>query len=117
MKKKFNLAKLVLSAALAVSQVTQAEIFTFDPTGHGGGIANVALIDQAPGNALAQGGVSAINNFLSGSGSTSFTLHYQANLSAFQFADTSIAFFNGSGSKFFTFVGGFGERVVGASPF
>jgi hypothetical protein len=106
-----------LSAALAMPLVAQAELFTFDPTGGGGGTANVALIDQAPGSALAQGGVTAINNFLAGSNDTGFTLHYQANLSAMQFADTSIAFGNGSGGNFFTFVAGFGERVVGASPY
>jgi hypothetical protein len=106
-----------LSAALAMPLVAQAELFTFDPTGGGGGTANVALIDQAPGNALAEGGVTAINNFLAGSGSTSFTLHYQANLSAMQFADTTNAFSNGSGGNFFTFVAGFGETVVGASPY
>lgn len=106
-----------LSAALAVPLVAQAELFTFDPTGGGAGIANLALIDQAPGSALAQGGVTAINNFLAGSGNTNFTLHYQANLSSIQFADTSIGFANGSGGNFFTYVAGFGETVVGASPF
>ena len=106
-----------LSAVLAVPLVAQAELFTFDPTGGGAGTANLALIDQAPGSALAQGGVTAINNFLAGSGSTNFTLHYQANLSSIQFADTSIGFANGSGGNFFTFVAGFGETVVGADPF
>jgi len=106
-----------LSAALAMPLVAQADLFTFDPTGGGGGTANVALIDQAPGSALAQGGVTAINNFLAGSGSTNFTLHYQANLSSMQFADTSIAFANGSGGNYFTYVAGFGETVVGASPY
>jgi hypothetical protein len=104
-----------LSAALAMPLVAQAELFTFDPTGGGGGIANAALLDQAPGSALAQGGVTAINNFLAGAGDTSFTLRYQANLSAVQFADTSIAFGNGTGGNFFTFVAGFGETVVAAS--
>jgi hypothetical protein len=106
-----------LSAVLAVPLVAQAELFTFDPTGGGAGTANLALIDQAPGSALAQGGVTAINNFLAGAGSTNFTLHYQANLSAMQFADTSIGFANGTGGNFFTFVAGFGETVVGASPY
>jgi hypothetical protein len=106
-----------LSAALAVPLAAQAELFTFDPTGGGGGTANIALIDQAPGNALAQGGVTAINNFLAGSNDTGFTLHYQANLSAMQFANTSNAFSNGSGGNFFTFVAGFGETVIGADPF
>jgi hypothetical protein len=104
-----------LSAALAMPLAAQAELFTFDPTGGGGGIANAALLDQAPGSALAEGGVTAINNFLAGAGDTGFTLRYQANLSAVQFADTSIAFGNGSGGNFFTFVAGFGETVVGAS--
>jgi len=118
MSTKFkHLAVGSLSAVFALPLVAQAELFTFDPTGGGGGTANVALIDQAPGSALAQGGVTAINNFLAGAGDTSFTLRYQANLSAMQFADTSIAFGNGSGGNFFTFVAGFGERVVGASPY
>jgi hypothetical protein len=34
-----------------------------------------------------------------------------------QFADTTNAFSNGSGGNFFTFVAGFGETVVGASPY
>jgi hypothetical protein len=106
-----------LSAALAVPLAAHAELFTFDPTGGGGGIANVALIDQAPGSAFAEGGVTAINNFLAGSNDTGFTLHYQANLSAMQFADTTNAFSNGSGGNFFTFVAGFGETVIGASSF
>jgi hypothetical protein len=110
-----HLATGALSATLAVPVGAQAELFTFDPTGGGGGLANVAIIDQAPGNALAQGGITAVNNFIAGSGSTSFTLHYQANLSAIQYEDTSMAFGNGSGGNFFTFVAGFGERVVNAN--
>ena len=111
-----HLATGAIATAFAMP-LAQAELFTFDPTGGGAGTANVALIDQAPGNALAQGGMTAINNFLAGAGSTSFTLHYQANLSAMQFADTTNAFSNGSGGNFFTFVAGFGETVVGASPY
>jgi hypothetical protein len=104
-----------LSAALAMPLVAQAELFTFDPTGGGGGIANLALIDQAPGSALAEGGVTAINNFLAGAGDTNFTLRYQANLSAIQFANTSIGFSNGTGGNFFSFVAGFGETVTNVS--
>ena len=118
MNPKFkHLAVVTFSAAFAMPLVAQAELFTFDPTGGGAGTANLALIDQAPGSALAEGGVTAINNFLAGSGNTNFTLHYQANLSAIQFADTSIGFSNGTGGNFFTFVAGFGETVIGASPF
>ena len=76
MNPKFkHLAVVTFSAAFAMPLVAQAELFTFDPTGGGAGTANLALIDQAPGSALAEGGVTAINNFLAGSGNTNFTLH------------------------------------------
>lgn len=121
MNPKFkHLAVGTFSVALAMPLAVQAELFTFNPTGGGAGagaINNVALVDQAPGSAFAQGGVTAINNFLAGSNDTGFTLRYQANLSAMQFADVSNAFSNGSGGNFFTFVAGFGETVVGAAPF
>jgi hypothetical protein len=116
MSTKFkHLAVGSLSAVFALPLVAQAELFTFDPTGGGAGVANLALIDQAPGSALAEGGVTAINNFLAGAGDTSFTLRYQANLSSIQFANTSIGFSNGTGNNFFSFVAGFGETVTGVS--
>ena len=94
--------------------------FTFDPTGTpgvAGDIANVRIIDEAPGSALALGGVTAVNNFvnnaISGSSlSTDFTLLYQANLSSMQLANNAIVFSNGSGGDFFTVVAGFGETVT-----
>lgn len=103
--------------SICLTAPTQAALFTFDPTGGGGGTSGIAVIDQAPGNALAQGGITAINNFIAGSGDTGFTLYYQANLQAMTSEDGSIAFANGSNGNFFTFVSGFGETVVGASPF
>lgn len=119
MNPKFkHLAIGALSLALVAPLVVNAELFTFSPTGlAAGNIANVALIDQSAGNAFAQGGVTAINNFLSGSGSTGFTLNYQSNLSAMQFDDTTNAFSNGAGGNFFTFVSAFGEKVIGAGAF
>src|SRR5262245_30747286 len=104
------------------SVVANADLFTFDPTGTpgaGGNIANVALVDQAPGTALAVGGNAAVGKFVGGSPASgnNFTLFYQANLGTMQFADTSAAFTNGGGGAFFTFVAGFGETVIGASPF
>src|SRR5262245_39367546 len=103
------------------SVVANADLFTFDPTGTpgaGGNIANVAAVDQLPGTALAVGGNSAVANFLTGgpAAGNNFTLFYQANLNTMTFANNTIAFANGTGGNFFTFVAGFGETVVGASP-
>jgi hypothetical protein len=115
---KRKLICTALAALALTSASANAALFTFDPTGTAGvagDIQNIALIDQAPGNALAIGGVTAIQNFLSGQGPTGFTLTYQANLSNLQFADTSIAFSNGGGGDFFTFAAAFGERVISAS--
>jgi len=102
--------------ALAASTSAQAVVqFTFDPTGTAGAagdISNVVIIDQAPGSAYAEGGVAAIQNFAAGGTNTSFTLYYQANLSAMQGGDTSNLFSNGAGGNYFTFVAGFGEKVL-----
>ncbi|MCW5600946.1 PEP-CTERM sorting domain-containing protein [Nitrosomonas sp.] len=110
----------MFSLTVALPLTSSADLFTFDPTGTAGAagdISNVAIIDQAPGSALALGGVTAINNYLAGSSDVGFTLYYQANLSALQFADTSISFANGNGGNFFTFTAGFGETVISADPF
>lgn len=115
---KRNLISLAILAALGLSTSAQALDFTFDPTGTpgaAGDITGLSLIDQAPGSALAVGGITAIQNFVAGSGSTGFTLYYQANLGTMQYADTTIGFANGTGGKYFTFVAGFGERVTGVT--
>lgn len=115
---KRNLISLAVVAALGLSSGAQALDFTFDPTGTPGAAGDItgnALIDQTPGSALAVGGITAIQNYISGVGSKSFTLLYQANLGTMQAADTSIKFSNGTGSKFFTFVAGFGEKVTGVT--
>ena len=112
---KAHIVAPVVLTALGVSVGARADLFTFDPTGTpgaAGNITNAALIDQTPGSALAVGGSTAITNFLSGSGSTKFTLYYQANLSAVQDENTLNLFSNGAGGKFFTFVAGFGESVT-----
>lgn len=88
------LALPAFSAALALPLVAQADLFSFDPTGSGHGIANVAAIDQAFGNALVEK-----------LGASNFLLHqYQANLSSMVFNDGTLAFINGSGGNYFTFV-------------
>lgn len=107
---------LILLAAMAATVATtaQGDQFAFDPNGTGNtAISNAGIIDQAPGNAIAKGGSTAIGNFLAGSGSTAFTLYYQANLGTIQDSDTAGLFLNGSGGKYFTFVAGIGESVTG----
>ncbi|SEM81692.1 PEP-CTERM protein-sorting domain-containing protein [Nitrosospira multiformis] len=82
------------SAVLAMPLLGQAELFTFDPSGTGHGIANFEYIDLAPGNALVQK-----------VGDTEFQLNrYQANLGYMGgHADSSPGFSNGTGGNFFTF--------------
>ena len=111
MKALILLATIVATVAATAAQ---ADDFAFDPNGTGStAISNAGIIDQAPGNAIAQGGSTAIANYLAGSGSTAFTLYYQANLATIQDSDTSGLFLNGSGGKYFTFVAGLGETVSG----
>lgn len=117
MNMKLNLISIAVLAALGASVGAQAAQlpFTFDPTGTAGAagdIANVGIVDWAPGTGYAVNGVTAINNFVAGSGSTGLTLYYQANLSAMQGFDTSFKFGNGQGGDFFTAVAGFGEKVL-----
>ncbi|MBK8536168.1 MAG: hypothetical protein IPL59_14170 [Candidatus Competibacteraceae bacterium] len=119
--KKTLLAAALLAAFGATAPAWAVQTtFTFDPTGTpgvAGDIASVGIIDEAPGSALAVGGVTAVNNFVSNALlgtrlSTDFTLLYQANLSSMQFPSTLNAFSNGSGGDFFTIVAGFGEKVT-----
>ncbi len=118
---KFNLISVAVLAALAAPVAAQATDFTFDPTGTPGAtgdIAGVGIIDQAPGDAVAVNGVSAITNFINTGGLYSpFTTYYQSNLGSLQASDTSGLFLNGAGGNFFTFNMGFGEKVatVGAN--
>src|SRR3569832_658773 len=119
---KFTLQKqlaVAVLAALGVSASAHATLFSFDPDGAGGGapIAGAATIDQDPGSAIAVGGVTAINNFLAGSGSTGFSLYYQANLNSIHDSASNNLFSNGTGGQFFIFVAVFGESVTCAGTF
>lgn len=84
---------------------------TFDPTGTAGPSGNIQIttLDQAPGSALA---VAANTQSPAG---TAFTLLYQANLQAAQ-NGSALAFANGTGGNFFTFVAGFGEQLTSVTP-
>src|SRR5690606_19233848 len=108
-----RLVSAVLASAFAglVGMAQAAPVtFSFDPFGTGNPtVTNIATIDQAPGNALGVGAVTAINNFLTGSGSTGFTLLYQANLNTFQDPDGNNVYVNGLGNPTFTFTASFGE--------
>lgn len=86
-------AALPIVAALAVAALaggTARADFLFNPTGVGGagGAVTINGFDPAPGNALAQGAVTAINNVLAAGGTggdvaaNRFQLYYMATTSA-----------------------------------
>lgn len=107
-----TLKTLALAAGIAGCFSAHATTaITFDPTGTAGPSGNIQIttLDQAPGNALA---VAA--NTASPAG-TAFTLLYQANLGTAQ-NGSSLAFANGTGGNFFTFVAGFGEQLTSVTP-
>lgn len=114
------LCSAVAGVAAGLFSVAQAGTisFAFDPDGAGAAYApiqNVTLIDQAPGNALAVGGVTAIQSYLGGGSDTGFTLYYQANLSVLK-SGNNIVFANGlAGAPTFTFAAAFGETVQSAA--
>jgi hypothetical protein len=66
----------VAACVVSTGRTAQAD-FQFDSTGGGGGTV-ISAIDPSPGNALAQNGSTAIANFVSGVGPTTFQLYYQA---------------------------------------
>jgi hypothetical protein len=85
----------------------------FDPTGTGNYLAtNLENLDWAPGSLLAQNGVTAVNNFVAGSGSTSFNDYYEATLGTYGLTDGSIATMP-TGNL--TIVVGLTEHVVGVT--
>lgn len=114
----------ILISAAPMAAHSGSISFTFDPTGTAGAagdITGISIIDEAPGNALAIGGVTAIQNFLGvGPGtSTDFDLIYQANLGTMQAQSSAIKYANGLGPEgnHFTVVAGFGETVASSSGF
>ena len=117
MKFKTNLI-LAASVAMALSApFAHADTFLFSPTGDGTTVVSVGTIDQAPGNALAVGGVAATQAAaVAGPGGT-FQLYYQANLNSFLKPGTNAtpAFTNGDLGKFFTFTASFTEQIIGFS--
>jgi hypothetical protein len=78
-----SLAGLALAGTLAWSTSPANATVKFDETGTG--TFNLALqtLDWLPGNSIAVGGVTAVENFVAGTGSTQFTFFYQAKLGTF----------------------------------
>jgi hypothetical protein len=76
---RIGLMACVVGTALAGSSA-RAD-FQFSPEGNGTTFTTRGFT-PAPGNALAQGGQTAIANFLSGSGDTTFQLYYQSSVTA-----------------------------------
>ena len=108
-KKRYQFAAAAILAGLSLS--ASADLITFDPTGTAGptgNISNVALLDWAPGSALADG-VNGSTGIVAG---TNFTTYFQANLSVVQDAGAANVFSNGTNSHFFTAVAAFGETVA-----
>lgn len=106
------LAAGVVAAGMAMAPATsQADVF-FDPTGTGTFGPALQGFDWAPGNTLAIGGTTAIQNFLVGSPATGFRVVYQAELGTYDDADPG---FKLMPAGQLTIVGGFSERVVDAS--
>lgn len=123
LKYTLTLSALALAMGASMPASSATILFSFDPTGSGdvaggGGPAVLgALLDQAPGSALAVGGVNAIGAWLGtgGScpaGSCNFSLLYQANLSAVQDDNSIPVFSNGTGGNFFNFTLELGETVT-----
>lgn len=114
MKFKTNLI-LAASVAMALSApFAHADTFLFSPTGNGAGTVSVGTIDQAPGNALAVGGVTATQLAAStGTTGQTFQLFYQANLNSFLAPAGTSAYTNGDNGKFFTFTAAFNEKITG----
>lgn len=70
---------LALCAVFA-DGTARADVIGFSPTGATGTPSDISGFAFSPGNALAQGAVTAINDFAAGKGPTTFQLYYQAAL-------------------------------------
>lgn len=116
---KLRKSLLALGIAGLFSGTAQAApiTFTFDPTGTpgaAGDIANVGIIDFAPGNVLAING--GVPQMLGGGAHPLVTDLYQANLAAMQAPNTTNLYANGSDSNYFTIVAGFDESATLVGP-
>lgn len=108
---------VILAAAAALGLTGTAGAIQFDTQGLSGAgtVINVDTFDWSPDSALGVGAVTAINNFVAGSGKTTFDLLAHASLANFE-AGGSVVTGTGLNTGFeITFVGGFTEKVLTAS--
>jgi hypothetical protein len=104
MRKHIAIASLVLSLIWVGSAA--AATIQFDTNGGGaGGLVSITAFDPLPGNALAIGASAG------SAPGTTFDLRYQSNLGTTTLNGIP-NYLNGSNGNFFTFVAGFGERVL-----
>lgn len=68
--------------ASILASTSEAGVILFDADGGADGFVPVSTFDFLPGNALGDGGVTAVTNYLGGAGPTTFDLLYQARLGA-----------------------------------
>jgi len=110
----FRLSGLALAASLAHSVGTQAAIFdtNFDPSGTGSAGLLINGFDWNATSFLARGGMTAIRNFVAGSGSTTFDVYTHATLSALQTTSGPITPPGLNASHEFTMIAGLGMQVT-----
>lgn len=114
--------KTLLGAAVAValaSGAAQAALIDFDGAGGATGVLDVAAVDWSQTSFLALGGQTAIGNFLSGAGPTTFDILTHATLATgVTLADGSnvnVAGLNAIGGYQITMVARFQETVTGVA--
>src|SRR5690349_3615055 len=116
MKLRRSVVAIVFAAGLmGVSTGAHALLFQFNPTGGGPGaglIDNAAVLDQLPGNDLAQAGSGGGAPLPNG---TIVSGLYQSNLGTVLGAASNTLYTNGGSGAFFTFVAGFNETVTSGS--
>jgi hypothetical protein len=116
-----KIGKLLLVGAagllMVASQAQASSLFTFDPTGSGGGNSStltVGSFDWSPSSALAKGAVPTVNPTTGAL--SSFTLYTYGSLGNFDNAAGTAIPSTGLGSDYeITFVAGFGEKTTGVA--
>jgi len=114
-----NLRLTGLALALSLAHYTGAQAAgfdaNFDPTGTGSTGLLVSGFDWSPTSFLARGGMTAIRNFVAGTGPTTFDAFTHATLGAF-FTPTGPVTPPGLNSTHeFTMIGGLGMQVTSVS--
>lgn len=109
-----RLSSLALALCVAHSTGAQAAIFdtNFDPSGSGSAGLLINGFDWNATSFLARGGMTAIRNFVAGSGPTTFDVYTHATLSALQTTSGPVSPAGLNSTYEFTMVTGLGMRVT-----